>query len=155
MIRSGLLAFAIAASALVASSAGAQPPPENGDGRYTFHRAGDGYVRLDERTGQVSMCNRRPSGWQCNLLPDERTALEAEIARLQADNAALKKELLSRNLALPSGIRPDPPAPGPDAQRPPSRDEAEVNRVVNLFEKVWRRLVEMIASVQRDLLKRT
>ena len=56
------------------------------------------------------MCNRRASGWQCQLVPDERAALEAEISRLQSDNAALKKELLSRSLPLPNGVRPDQPA---------------------------------------------
>ena len=154
MIRSGRWAIVIAASALTASIALAQPStPENGDGRFTFHRAGDGYMRLDGKTGQVSMCNRRPAGWQCQVVPDERTALEAEIARLQSDNAALKKDILSRNLPLPNGIRPDTPA-SPDAQRPPGRED-EVNSVVQMFEKVWRRLVEMIASVQRDITKRT
>src|SRR5262245_22433212 len=100
MIRSRLLAMVLAGSALAAAAAVAQPaPPEAGDGRFTFSRADDGgYLRLDGRTGQVSLCNRRASGWQCQLVPDERVALEAEIARLQSDNAALKKELLSRNL---------------------------------------------------------
>ena len=95
---------------LAAAAAGAQPSsPEGGDTRFTFHRADDGYLRLDGRSGQVSMCQRRTTGWQCQLVPDERTALEAEISRLQSDNAALKKELLSRNLPLPDGMRPDQP----------------------------------------------
>jgi hypothetical protein len=155
MIRSGLAAIVIAALAIVVPVAVAQPStPDNGDGRYTFHRAEEGYMRLDGKTGQVSMCNRRPAGWQCQAAPDERSALEAEIARLQSDNAALKKEILSRNLPLPNGIRPDTPAAGPDAQRPQSREEAEVNRVVRMFDRVWRRLTEMIASVRRDIMKR-
>ena len=134
----------------------AQPSsPEGGDTRFTFHRADDGYLRLDGRTGQVSMCNRRTSGWQCQLVPDERTALEAEIARLQSDNAVLKKELLTRNLPLPNGMRPDQPAPAkPQVQRPQLPDDAELNRIMGVMEKIWRRMVEMILSVQRDLQKR-
>ena len=155
MIRSRLLATSIAGSAVAATVANAQPSsPEGGDARFTFHRADDGYLRLDGRSGQVSMCNRRSSGWQCQLVPDERTALEAEIARLQSDNAALKKELLSRNLPLPNGMRPDQPAPKSQVQRPQLPDDAELNRIMGVLEKVWRRLVEMIASVQRDLQKR-
>ena len=77
----------MAASLLAATAALAQPStPENGDARFTFHRAGDGYMRLDGKTGQVSNCTRRPSGWQCQVVPDERSAREAEIDRLQADN---------------------------------------------------------------------
>jgi hypothetical protein len=155
MSRSRLLAFVVAASALAAPVAGAQPSsPEGGDARFTFHRADDGYLRLDGRSGQISMCNRRASGWQCQLVPDERTALEAEISRLQSDNAVLKKELLGRNLPLPDGMRPDQPAPKSQVRRPQSPDDAEFNRVMSAMEKIWRRLVEMIASVQRDIQKR-
>lgn len=155
MIRSCLAAIAIVGCALAASAAWAQPTsPEGGDGRFTFHRADDGYLRLDSRSGQVSMCNRRASGWQCQLVPDERTALEAEISRLQNDNALLKKELLSRDLPLPDGMRPDQTGPKSQVQRSPLPDDAEINRVMSVIEKVWRRLVEMIASVQRDIQKR-
>ncbi|MPZ38569.1 MAG: hypothetical protein GEU95_10960 [Rhizobiales bacterium] len=154
MIRSRITAVVIAACALAATAAGAQPTsPEGGDARFTFHRADEGYLRLDGRSGQVAMCNRRTSGWQCQLVPDERTALEAEISRLQNDNAALKKELLSRDLPLPDGMRPDQ-AGKSQVRRPQSPDDAEINRVMSVIEKVWRRLVEMIASVQRDIQKR-
>jgi hypothetical protein len=155
MFRSRLLAILIAGSAIATAAAHAQPSsPEAGDGRFTFHRADDGYLRLDGRSGQVSMCNRRTSGWQCYLIPDERTALEAEIARLQSDNAALKKELLSRSLPLPNSMRPDQPAPKSHVQRPQFPDDAELNRIMGMMEKIWRRMVEMILNVQRDLQKR-
>jgi hypothetical protein len=156
MIRSRLLAIVvIAGSGLAAAAAGAQPSsPEGGDTRFTFHRADDGYLRLDGRSGQVSMCNRRTTGWQCQLVPDERTALEAEISRLQSDNAALKKELLSRSLPLPDGMRPDQPGSKSQVQRPQLPDDAELNRIMGVMEKIWRRMVEMIQSVQRDFQKR-
>ncbi|HZO47367.1 MAG TPA: hypothetical protein VFB68_15835 [Xanthobacteraceae bacterium] len=161
MIRSRLLAIiVIAGSGLAAAAASAQPSsPEGGDTRFTFHRADDGgYLRLDGRSGQVSMCQRRTTGWQCQLVPDERTALEAEISRLQSDNAVLKKELLSRNLPLPDGMRPDQPGskslPKSQVQRPQLPDDAELNRIMGVMEKIWRRMVEMIQSVQRDLQKR-
>lgn len=159
MIQSRLLAILIAGSmlgaAVHAQLSYAQPSsPEGGDARFTFHRAGDGYLRLDGRSGRVSMCNRLTSGWQCQLVPDERAALEAEISRLQSDNAALKKELLSRSLPLPDGMRPDQPAPKSQVQRPQFPDDAEINRVMAVMEKIWRRMVEMILSVQRDLQKR-
>ena len=156
MTQSRLLAIStVAGSVLAAAVAGAQPSsPEGGDTRFTFHRADDGYLRLDGRSGQVSMCHRRTTGWQCQLVPDERTALEAEISRLQSDTAALKKELLSRNLPLPDGMRADQPGPKSQVQRPKLPDDAELNRIMGVMEKIWRRMVEMIQSVQRDLQKR-
>jgi hypothetical protein len=154
MMRSRLLVV-VAGSALVVAGAVAQPSsPDGGDARFTFHRADDGYLRLDGRSGQVSMCNRRASGWQCQLVPDERLALEAEISRLQSDNAALKKELLTRSLPLPGGMAPDQPGSKSQVQRPPLPDDAEINRVMAVMEKIWKRMVEMILSVQRDIQKR-
>lgn len=154
MFRSRLLAIVIAGSALAAAAHAQPSSPEGGDTRFTFYRADDGYLRLDGRSGQVSMCHRRTSGWQCQLVPDERAALEAEISRLQSDNAALKKELLTRSLPLPNGMRPESAAPKSQVQRPQLPDDAELDRIMGFMEKIWRRMVEMILSVQRDLQKR-
>ena len=103
LIAAGLVC---AAPALQAQSGS----PDNEDNRYIFNRADDGYLRLDGRTGQVSLCTRRTVGWACQTVPDERSALEAEIARLQGENVALKKDLLAHNLPLPGVLKPEPPA---------------------------------------------
>jgi hypothetical protein len=155
MIRVGLLVLMVAGCAFIAPAARAQsPPPDNEDARFTFHRAEEGYLRLDGRSGQVSVCNRRPAGWLCQAVPDERVVLEGEIARLQADNAVLKKELVARNLPLPGTIKPDPAAKS-DERRLQLPTDAEFNQVVGFIEKVWRRLAEMITNVQRDLMKKS
>ena len=79
------------ANLTVASAQTATPDSENG--RYSFSPMGDGALRLDTRTGQVSQCSRSDAGWACRAVPDERAALETEIARRQGENATLKKEL--------------------------------------------------------------
>jgi hypothetical protein len=129
------------------------PQVENEDSRFTFHRTDDGYLRLDGRTGQVSLCSRRPAGWTCQLIPDERNVLETEIARLQADNALLKRELLTHNLALPGSIKPDPPGTKVDEPRVSLPSDAELNRMMAFIEKVWKRMMEMIVATQRDMKK--
>ena len=82
-------------------------------------------------------------------------ALEAEIARLQGENAALKKELhraqsaaARRCQARSSGCQRGPPR----LQLP---SDADLNKVVTFIEKVWRRLVEMIVTLQKDVLNKT
>ena len=153
MIRTAL--FALTGLVLAGLAAWAQSTvPESDDSRYTFNRVDDGYLRLDGRTGQVSICARRPVGWTCEAVPDERAALEAEIARLQGENTAVKKELLARNLPLPGTVKPEPPAaePEPRLQLP---NDADLNKVMNFVEKIWGRLVEMIAMLQKDMLKKT
>jgi hypothetical protein len=154
MIRTAL--FALAGLVLAGLAAWAQSTvPESDDSRYTFNRVDDGYLRLDGRTGQVSICARRPAGWTCEAVPDERAALEAEIARLQGENTAVKKELLARNLPLPGTVKPEPPAAEPEEPRLQLPNDADLNKVMNFVEKIWRRLVEMIATLQKDMLKKT
>ncbi len=154
MIRIVLLAIAVAVTLYPppARTQGAAPDSENG--RYVFNRAQDGFLRLDTRTGQVSLCSRRPAGWACESVPDERTALENEIARLQSHNGALKKELLTHGLSLPGPVKADPPS-GKNELTLQLPSNADLDRVMTLVEKVWRRLVEMIGDLQKDILKKT
>ena len=149
----------VAAPPAVALSPGAD------DGRYTFHRVQDSFVRLDGRTGQVSVCGRETAGWACRAVPDERAALEEAIGRLQNQSAALKRELLARGLPLPGGVRADPPEPkvsgkSGDKTTDPSAtlktpSDAELDRVMGFIEKVWRRLVEMMVDFQRDIQRKS
>jgi hypothetical protein len=132
------------------------PPGATENGRYAFYRVRESFMRLDTRTGQVSQCGWSATGWACQAVPNERTALESEIARLQSENAALKKELFARGMALPNGVKSDPPlARAPDA-KPDAKGptEAELDRVLGFMEKVWRRLVEMMAELQRDIQRK-
>jgi hypothetical protein len=158
----------------VAAAQSNQPPAQNApaetaqapgadDGRYSFHRVGEGFVRLDLRTGQVAQCGWSGPGWACKLVPDERAALDSEIARLQRDNVELKKSLLSRGIELPAGVvaegpaaGPVPPAnvPDPSAKTEPKMpSDAELDRAFAFMKKVWRRLVDMMTDLQRDMEK--
>jgi hypothetical protein len=109
----------------------------------------DGVLRLDTRTGQVSQCSRSDVGWVCKVVPDERSALETEILRLQGENATLKKELLAHGLPIPGIPSPSGAAPGERELKLPS--DAEVDKVISFLEKVWRRLIEMGRTVQKDV----
>lgn len=136
----------VAAFSVLAPAAYAQSTPDSENGRYSFSVVSDGMLRLDTRTGAVSICAKQSAGWACNAVPDERQALESEIARLQRDNGALKKDMLARGLPLPGGVVTLPSA---DKQRElnlkvPLPSDAEIDRVMSAFERMWRRLVDMV-----------
>ncbi len=148
---------AICPALIVAACLGAscaQAGTEGADDRYSFSRIDEGYLRLDGRTGQVSVCTRKVVGWACQVVPDERTVLEAEIARVQGENAILKKELLAHDLPLPGAVAP-PPSPKPEEPGPQSSGQTELNKLIAMMDKVWRRLVDMVWTLQREILKRT
>ena len=133
-------------------------------GRYSFHRTGESFIRLDAQTGQVAQCGWNATGWSCSAVPDERAALESEIARLQRENAALKRSLLANGIELPSGIKPEvaerkdePPAgKSPDTSAGPRLpSDAELDQAMAFMKKVWRRLIEMMADLQRDMQRKS
>lgn len=162
-----LLISAALCSVLSASNtAHAQSMPDTENGRYTLAPVADGVLRLDTRTGTMSTCNNKRIGWACYAMPDEREALDAEIGRLQKDNAALRAQLAQRDSttgkiedALPKtdSLRKDSSKSAEksaDSQRkleltlPSDRD---IERAMSFLERAWRRLVEMADRVQKDV----
>jgi hypothetical protein len=121
-------------------------PTDTEHGRYAFQTVPDGLMRLDTETGQVSLCAKRSAGWVCTAVADDRAALDAEVARLERENARLKSELAAHGLRLPDGVSGETHPPG-GLDLP---DDREVDRVMGFFEKVWRRLVDMVRTLQND-----
>jgi hypothetical protein len=153
MMRTVLVVAVLALLAPMSHAQTALPDSENG--RFTFHQVQDGVLRLDSRTGQLSVCaNKQAVGWTCQAVPDERSALEAEIARQQGENAALKKDMLARGMPLPGGVKANPPStikPEIELKLP---SEADIDRLMTFMEKIWRRLVDMVQNLQKDMDKK-
>src|SRR5215472_16820370 len=90
LVRATALAsFGVALAAAVPALA-EDATPNSPDGRYIFNNTADGVVRLDTKSGEVAFCSQRTVGWACTAAPEDRTVLENEIARLRAENGALK-----------------------------------------------------------------
>ncbi|WP_047309311.1 hypothetical protein [Rhodopseudomonas palustris] len=152
------------------------PLPDSENGRYTFTPSADGVVRLDTRTGKVSTCTDKGSGWACYAIADERAAFDAETGRLQAEidrlkqeagalraaNDSLKAQLASAGQpgikteeAMPKSDRlPQPQVTEKDGQRKleiPLPSDQDVDRVMGFLERAWRKLIDMATRVQRDI----
>lgn len=156
MIAKGI-ALAIAALCLTVpaiSSKADDATPDSQGGRYIFNKQADGFVRLDTQTGEVSLCSQKTVGWACEAAPEDRALLENEIARLHSENAVLKKDLLSRGLALPPGIMPEPLAQN-DAPIVHLPSDADIDRMVAFVGHVWHRFVEAVERAQKQVLNRS
>lgn len=154
--------LAIAVSALWGDGAYAQAAPDTENGRYTLSPVTDGFLRLNTRNGEVSICTNK-NGWTCRLVPDERAALDTEIGRLQNDNTQLREQLAQRDTvtgktdaplakedskkgaqAVPDGkALPDKKL---ELQLPPEHE-----KLLALIERVWERLIEMANRMQKKL----
>ena len=128
--------------------------PDSAGGRYIFNKTADGVVRLDTQNGQVSLCSQRTVGWACEAAPEDRAVLENEIARLRAENGALKKDIISRGLPLPPGAMPEPPV-AQNSVTLPLPSDADINRMTDFANQVWHRFKEMVERAQQQLLNKS
>lgn len=140
----------------------AQSAPDGENGRYSMTPIPEGVLRLDTRTGTVSTCTRNGTGWACYAVPDERSALDAEIGRLQAEVEKLKGQLAAGPTV--SG-KVDEPMPKSDSLKKPEPKIAEgerkieiplpsdqdIDRAMSFLERAWRRLIDMANRVQKDV----
>ena len=136
-------------------AAAGEATPDGEHGRFSFTTVADGVLRLDLQTGEVSLCSQRVVGWACQAAPDDRVVLENEIARLRAENAALKKELIAHSLPLPSAAGPEPAAPpvSHDGEHAPQAGvNADLEQMAALAGRLWHRFVDAIARAQKQVL---
>lgn len=154
-----VIALTLAATGLTT----AQSLPDSENGRYSMVPVPDGVLRMDTRRGTVSTCSNSKAGWACYAVPDERSALEAEIGRLQAQVENLKAQLASREPspsdtaeeAQPKSASPGKGEPkaaegGRRIEIPLPSDE-DLDRVMSFLEHAWRRLIDMATRVQKDV----
>ncbi|QPF95411.1 hypothetical protein IC761_33980 [Bradyrhizobium commune] len=140
----------------------AQSAPDSENGRYSMTPIPEGVLRLDTRTGTVSTCTKNDSGWACYAVPDERSALDAEIGRLQAEVERLKEQVAAGptvsgkiDEALPKSdpLKKAEPkiAEGDRKIEIPLPSDQDMDRVMSFLEKAWRRLIDMANRVQKDV----
>jgi hypothetical protein len=164
---SNLPCFAQAAvlAVCLASAGGAvaQAAPDTENGRYALSPIADGVLRLDTRTGAVSTCSNSGAGWACYAVPDERSAFDAEIGRLQSENEKLRADIASREPTVTGKI--EEPLPKSDSLKPsepkvaqgerkieiPLPSDRDMDRMMSFLEQAWRRLVEMANRMQKDI----
>lgn len=131
-------------------------PSQKSFDRYNFERIADVLMRLDTVTGQVSVCSEHGTTWVCQPAPEERKALESEIARLQDEVVALKSEV--------AALREPPPPPRPPADLTPRAAPGDVTIKMPAPEDIkraraavayaWQRLVDMLVGIKNDVMKK-
>jgi hypothetical protein len=154
-MRNSTLALAVLLACAASPASAQDGAPPNVPSRYSFNRVDDGFLRLDNSSGQIAFCSPHAVGWACQAVPEDRAALEKEIARLQGEVASLKSEI--------AALREPPPPPRPPADlTPPTTEKSEdatklredLERARAAFENAWRRLVEMILNFQKDMMRK-
>lgn len=106
--------------------------------RYTIEKTDKGYVRMDTQTGEVSVCEESGTQLVCRVAPDERKALQGEIARLDDKVASIEERLgtLEKSTIVnPGAILPS---------------DEELNRSFDTMEKLMRRFMTIMKDSGKD-----
>lgn len=107
-------------------------------GRYTLEKSGTGYVRMDTRTGEMSICEERAGQLVCKLAADERAAFQDEIDRLQTKLTGMEGRLvaLENNPILkPQNLLPT---------------EEEFQRSLGYMERFFRKFMDIVKDLDKE-----
>jgi hypothetical protein len=125
-----LLVHAFLASSVL--SAGADEA-----GRYTLEKSATGYVRMDTRTGEMSICEERGGQLVCKLAADERAAFQDEIDRLQAKLTGLEQRLAAvenNPILRPQNLLPT---------------EEQFEKSLSYMERFFRRFMDIVRDLDK------
>jgi hypothetical protein len=99
MSQTRTLLIALAAGSLWSFAAIAQETTT-----YTLEKTDDGYVRMNNKTGEMSICQEKSGQLICKLAAEERTAYEEDIADLKTRVTKLEATVASMG-KIPPVIR--------------------------------------------------
>ncbi len=125
----GATLLALVAVARAETTVGAADTDVSQNGRFQMTPAPDGFMRLDTRTGAVSVCTLSGGSAACRAAADERSALMNEIDRLAKRNAQLE----------PGGAAT---RPGPLLGRAPDRED--MRKAMDFAEDFMRRMMRIL-----------
>ncbi len=123
----------LAAATLLVTFA-AMPAALAQEERYALERTDDSYVRMDTRTGQVSLCTEQSGQLVCRLAADDREAFEQDLDQLAARLAAVEDRL-----AALEGT--------PDTTLP---SDGEFEKSMDYMERFVRRFMDMVKEFDKD-----
>lgn len=129
----GIAAAVIAVGLMsVSTAASAQ------NGRFTIEKSGQGYVRMDTATGEISFCRTQDDQIICKLSADDRAAFQKHIGELEARIEALEQRLGSAETA---------PLMEPRNEFP---SEQELEKTLGYMEKFFRRFMDIVKDLDSE-----
>lgn len=116
-------------------------------GLYTMTPAGSAVIRLNTRTGAVSLCHSNDESWICEAMPDEHIDLQRETARLKEENETLRAEIIRLEKAVGRTRRQMSEKKQDHMRLAPS--EETVDEMMAVLEKMVRRFQDMVDSLEK------
>lgn len=140
----------ILAGLLILSLPAAAEEPQKGAGRYAVSPSDDGFIRLDTETGATTHCGRREGVWRCDVLAEDRSALEAKIDALGDRVAALSAEVDKLAAAVAALQAERNEGAKPPAAPPLTEEDRQIDQASRFAERLMHRFFDMIRALRRD-----
>lgn len=128
----------IAAGAAFVSLAGAQVFAQDDADRYRLEKTDRGYVRMDRRTGEMSLCEESSGQLVCKLAADERAAFQDETERLEAAIEALEERVVKLERGLTTKLDQGLPT------------EEEFEKTMGYMERFLRRFMGIAKDLENE-----
>ncbi len=125
----------------VAARAQSEMPLDGDNERYQMRRDGDYFVRLDRKSGEMSLCLRSQEKLVCRVSADERAALEQELSDLQERLAALENGNAERQ-EKPKQQR---------EKKPDKKTFSELDRELDQFMDYSSKVLRKFFTVMKDM----
>ncbi len=106
--------------------------------RYTLEKSGDGFVRMDKTTGEMSICEERAGQLVCRLAADERSAFQDEIDRLEGTVKALDERVAKLESGLSAKLD----------QALPS--DEQIDRTMDTMQKFLRGFMGIVKDLENE-----
>lgn len=119
---------------------------DDGKGRYTMSPVEGGVLRLDKETGAMALCTRRNEQLVCDPVGDRAVADNGQLAKLEAENRALKDRIKALEDSAASGDAPKAPeAPENKMQLP---TEEEVDKALDYAERMFKKFRDRMQKIE-------
>lgn len=112
--------------------------PASAQDRFTLEKSGDGFVRLDRQTGEMSICAEQSGQLVCKLAADERAAFEADVDRMQQTIEALDSRVAALENSLAARLESKLPT------------DEEFEQTLGYMERFLRGFIGIARDIEKD-----
>ncbi len=105
---------------------------------YRLEKSANGYVRMDTRTGAMSICEERTGQLVCKMAADERAAYQDEIDRLDNSIKALDARVAKLENSLSARL---------ESQLPSQED---FNKTMGYMQQFFRTFKDIVKDMDKE-----
>ena len=147
MIRNAgrLIAVALMLTIITAFSAQAESSDRDQVTRFSIIETANGFLRLDQKNGNISICKAENGQMSCKLAANERNAYQQEIDGInqQLDKMKVRIDALEGRKTT-AKLKPD----SSDA-----KEEEEFDRALKFADKAFRHFFGMVQELKKESKK--